>query len=507
MIDRMPDDTPEDAPEAIIAPQQPCGTTEAAPLSSPPTATSALAPRASLWAWIARGLRASLLLDPRTDARPAPWQLLLLVLLPQLVWTGLARLQVVGPALLQETVALNTLWVLGVLAWLGWFALSGQSGQSGQGRGDGLARWFALATWAMFPANLLLNALGLGYARGWLPTAMATSPGYWVVFGLGCAWMVLALVRLTAREAGARWRIAVFAPAFVALLALTFWQSLNMQERMWQPEASASSEPERPRMRLTQELFEAQQALWARTVEALPVGQPGQADVYGLVFAPYASEDVFLRESNMVTQLLEERFGAKGRVIHLMNHATTAEALPWATPLNLRRAIAALAARMDRDNDVLVVYLTSHGARDHQLAASHWPLTVPWLTPEALREALDEAGIRHRVVAVSACYSGGWIEPLANEDTLVMTAADATHTSYGCGRLSELTFFGRAMFNEELRNTRSFETAFAAAVPLIRQREIDAGKEDGFSNPQISMGARIRPLLDQLAQRLDAAGK
>jgi hypothetical protein len=350
--------------------------------------------------------------------------------------------------------------------------------------------------------------LALGYTRGWLPSAIATSPGYWVVFGLGCAWMVLALVRFTAREAGARWRLAIFAPAFVALLTLTFWQSLNTQDRMWQPDAtSASTEPERPRMQLTQELFEEQQALWERTAAALPAGKPGQTNVYGLVFAPYASEDVFLRESNMVTQLLEERFDAKGRVIHLMNHATTAETLPWATPLNLQRAIAALAARMDRENDVLIVYLTSHGARDHKLAAAHWPLAVPWLTPEELREALDEAGIRHRVVAVSACYSGGWIEPLANENTLVMTAADATHTSYGCGRLSELTFFGRAMFNEELRKTRSFETAFAAAVPLIKQREIEAGKEDGFSNPQIRVGEKIRPVLDQLAQRLDAASK
>jgi hypothetical protein len=84
-----------------------------------------------------------------------------------------------------------------------------------------------------------------------------------------------------------------------------------------------------------------------------------------------------------------------------------------------------------------------------------------------------------------------------------MTAADATHTSYGCGRLSELTFFGRAVFDEELRKTRSFEAAFAAAVPVIRQREIEAGKEDGFSNPQISVGEKIRPLLADLTRRLD----
>ncbi|MDN6884000.1 C13 family peptidase [Variovorax sp. CAN2819] len=487
-------------PEDIIAPQQPPENTEET--SASPLPTQDTPPRASLLQWLVGGLRASFLLEPRVDAQPTPWQLLLLALLPELVWTGLARLEIAGPAQLYETVGLNTLWVLGVLAWLGWFALSGRA------RGGGLARWFVLATWAMFPANLALGMLALGYTRGWLPSAIATSPGYWVVFGLGCAWMVLALVRLTAREAGARWRLAICAPAFVALLTLTFWQSLNTQDRMWQPDAtSASTEPERPRMQLTQELFEAQQALWEQTVEALPAGKPGQTNVFGLVFAPYAAEDVFLRESNMVTQVLEERFDAKGRVIHLLNNPATAETLPWATPLNLRRAIAALAARMDRENDVLVVYLTSHGARDHRLAAAHWPLTVPWLTPEELREELDGAGIRHRVVAVSACYSGGWIEPLASEDTLVMTAADATHTSYGCGRLSELTFFGRAMFDEALRKTRSFETAFAAAVPVIRQREIDGGKDDGFSNPQISMGEKIRPVLERLAQRLDAAGK
>ena len=84
-----------------------------------------------------------------------------------------------------------------------------------------------------------------------------------------------------------------------------------------------------------------------------------------------------------------------------------------------------------------------------------------------------------------------------------MTAADAEHTSYGCGHRSELTFFGRAMFDEALRKTRSFEAAFVEAVPVIKQREIDAGKEDGFSNPQIRVGEGIRPVLDRLSQRLE----
>jgi hypothetical protein len=186
-----------------------------------------------------------------------------------------------------------------------------------------------------------------------------------------------------------------------------------------------------------------------------------------------------------------------------VNHADTTERLPWATPLNLKRAIEAVAERMDREHDLLVIYMTSHGASDFQLAAAHPPLDVDTVSPGELRKALDEAGIRHRVIAISACFSGGWVGPLGSDTTLVMTAADADHTSYGCGRLSELTFFGRAVFDEQLRKTHSFEQAFAAAVPLIKQREIDAGKPDGFSNPQISVGEKIRPLLKALEERLD----
>jgi hypothetical protein len=86
-----------------------------------------------------------------------------------------------------------------------------------------------------------------------------------------------------------------------------------------------------------------------------------------------------------------------------------------------------------------------------------------------------------------------------------MTAADAEHTSYGCGHKSELTFFGRAMYGEQLRTTHSFEVAHAQARKVIEQREKEAGKTDGYSNPQIAVGEAIRPKLAALAARLDAA--
>ena len=316
-------------------------------------------------------------------------------------------------------------------------------------------------------------------------------------------WSFGVLAVLIRRFSGWTARTAVFLLVMLACSGFAIWQ---FDQRAWQEDYSTQSnaDADKPRLRLSQQTFEAQQALWASKVNALAPQRADVTDVYGLVFAPYASEDVFKRESTLVTDILNERFDAQGRVLHLLNHGATTQSHLWATPQNAERAIEALAERMDKDKDVLVVYLTSHGGSDFKLAASHWPLDVEPLTPQLLRAALDKAGIRNRVIAVSACYSGGWVAPLANDNTLVMTAADATHTSYGCGRLSELTYFGRALFDEQLRKTRSFEQAFTNAVPLIKQREIDAGKDDGFSNPQISVGSGIRPLLKSLEQRLEA---
>ena len=142
-----------------------------------------------------------------------------------------------------------------------------------------------------------------------------------------------------------------------------------------------------------------------------------------------------------------------------------------------------------------------------KLAVSAWPLSLEPVTPADLKQWLDEAGIKWRVISVSACYSGSWIDPLANDNTLVMTAADADHTSYGCGRRSTLTYFGRAMYEEGMRATWSFKDAHAEARKVIEVREQEAGKTDGYSNPQIQVGEGIRPKLAELAGRLDAAAQ
>ncbi|KQY90532.1 C13 family peptidase [Pelomonas sp. Root1444] len=269
----------------------------------------------------------------------------------------------------------------------------------------------------------------------------------------------------------------------------------------WWPEAPADVEAAHAGLALTDEVVAAQPQLLDDALAALQPPHPNRVNVYGLTYAPYAAEDVFMRESAVVARTMRERFGANGRMVELVVNPATTTTLPWATPLNLRKAIAHVATVMDRERDVLFVHLTSHGGADGKLASNTWPLKTEPMTPELLKRWLDEAGVRWRVISVSACYSGSWIAPLAGDGTLVMTAADADHTSYGCGRRSELTFFGRAMYEDALRETWSFTEAHAAARKLIEVREKEAGKSDGYSNPQISEGAGIRDVLQRLHEQ------
>lgn len=463
------------------------------------------APRLALHEWMREGRRAAFFMKPRIgDALPDAWQALLLFGIPQLAYVLVMRLQVRGDALLRYDAWLAALWALPVSLWVMWALLSLT------GRARRVTAWFVLGCWASFlPLLLVCAASTLSYrpdVLGALFGAQRVSLVLTVlayVFWALLVWSWAAGVGVARSFLSGRGSLASFAVAS----ALLFVGSLYLNNgEVWEADdrADVGSRVERPRLILSQELFESQQALWRAQVDALLPQRAGMADVYGLVFAPYGAEDVFMRESHMVRNVLEERFDARGRVLELLNNPSTSETRIWATPLNLRRAVAALAERMDREQDLLVVYLTSHGGQDHKLATSFWPLTmVEPVTAEMLRDALDEAGVRHRVIAVSACYSGGWIAPLENEGTLIMTAADALNTSYGCGSLSPLTYFGRAVFDEQLRATYSFEKAFRAAVPVIRSREQEVGKED-FSNPQISVGARIADVLAGLERRLDA---
>lgn len=496
--------------------------TASLPSAAPPPTPLPAPQRLPAYRWVLEGLRSAAFLAPRTGvAAPTPLQLLVLLaanwgLVLWGEWWASA-----GPVEFNARAWLGQQWLSLALMGAAWWAMAPAQDRGGvftnpqRAPGGGLPAWLLLSNWAMLPWLLPTFALPASVDAS-LAADPAGGAGDWawqdgVLDGLALLALLLSLavlLRLTARFIQSRWRTAVFALCLLGGMAAQFYLGV---EPSWRPVVTAPTAGADPGtgetpagVRLSQSVFEGQQLMLEAYTQDLTPERPGVVDVYGLVFAPYAGEEVFRRESTMVSDLLQDRFDAEGRVLHLLNHPDTADTHLWATPENLRSALDALAATMDREEDVVVLYMTSHGARDHQLAAAHPPLQVDPMTPELLRHMLDDAGIRHRVIAISACYSGGWLDALTTPSTLIMTAADATHTSYGCGTRSELTFFGRAVFHGQLRSTYSFTEAFTNAVPIIAQREIQAGKEDGFSNPQMRVGAEIDPVLNALARRLAA---
>ena len=169
---------------------------------------------------------------------------------------------------------------------------------------------------------------------------------------------------------------------------------------------------------------------------------------------------------------------------------------PAASPRALGQALLAASRKMNAERDLMVLILTSHGApRGIGVKMGKNTFLLP---PAVLKDALVKTGIRHKVIIVSACYSGLFADELADADTLVITAADAGHPSFGCTNTARWTWFGQAFFGEALMQTRSLPQAFGIASASIARREL-AEKFDP-SNPQLRGGEHVLPLLDALTR-------
>jgi hypothetical protein len=240
-------------------------------------------------------------------------------------------------------------------------------------------------------------------------------------------------------------------------------------------------------------LFHLQGELIERALAAIQPGRPGVAEQYFIGFAPDASQDVFVRELRFVRRLFDERFGTAGRSIALASSYDALEEVPIASVTNLSRALARVGQAMNADEDVLVLFVSAHGDREHRLSAWQPPLELAPLTPTALARMLQDSGIKWRVVVISACYSGGYIEPLRDENSIVITAAAPDRTSFGCEAGRDFTYFGQAFFRDALARTRSFTEAFEIAKQLVTQQE--TAEQLPPSLPQISVGRSIAEML------------
>ena len=259
------------------------------------------------------------------------------------------------------------------------------------------------------------------------------------------------------------------------------------------------------RLGVGDEFMSSQFMMVAQHLAALLSERPGITDLYFVGFGGDAQQSVFMNEVRYAKTLFERRFDTQGRSIALINNRQTAADVPLASFTNLRATLNHLGHVLNPEEDILFLLLTSHGLPNRTLAVHYEPLALRQISSTDVSRILDESGIKWRVVVVSACFSGAFIDALKNDHTLVITASAADRPSFGCEDGADLTYFGEAFFQDQLNQETDFLTAFEGTEVLIRMREEAEHLE--ASQPQIASSPAIIEKLRQFAARLPAHRK
>lgn len=401
---------------------------------------------------------------------------------------------------------LAALLLLNLIVWAGLDTLHAETGS--ELRLDGLYGWSFYLLMALFGCGLVARAYSRqADTRSLLIPTLAVSPyvliAFWLLSDLpqvesrpalelaaAVVYLILLGVRvMQAAYTAARAKAVLVAVVFIIAAAMML-RTLDLDTRLWltddvdEVQADDDSGAE--------SVLYDQPARIVAAVEHLAPRQPGASNIFYLGFAGDGEQGIFKREALRAEAVFAEHFSSDDRAVELINDNDDRDTYPIASLSGLQQSLKLIASRMDPEQDVLVLMLTSHGSREG-LEVTNGTLPLLQLSPVEVRRALDESGIKWRVVIVSACYSGVFLDALKGDSTLVITAADADHSSFGCDDDRELTYFGEAFLKDSIPTTRTVEEAFRKAATLISQRE--ASEHKTRSNPQMAVGAQMRAKL------------
>ncbi|WP_180055588.1 MULTISPECIES: C13 family peptidase [unclassified Acinetobacter] len=303
-------------------------------------------------------------------------------------------------------------------------------------------------------------------------------------------WQSLAVVWVFSRELKwPWWERALIMGA--TLFTLVVWQVSVKDQPIWKVEEVPPS--------FAEDAFYAQSRLLNKSLDAVEYGEFAQSHWYFLGVAGASYQDVFKLEIERIKEQFDTRFGTYGRSVELINNPATRTEIPLASKTSMELALRRIGQQMNRESDVLFLYMTSHGL-PNVFEMENAPLDLAQVDPKWLKEALDASGIRWRVIVISSCYSGSFIPALQNDNTLIITASAADRQSFGCSNEAEYTYFGRAFFDQAMREQTSIQAAFNETKATVAKWEAAQGFEP--SEPQWSMGKNMALMLPQLEQRL-----
>jgi hypothetical protein len=249
----------------------------------------------------------------------------------------------------------------------------------------------------------------------------------------------------------------------------------------------------------TGDAAQIQRALIDAQVARFPSEPAPHGRVYFLGFAGYGEERVFAEEIKLAAQRVSERYGPPTGAVLLLNDRRDLTTWPLASQSSLRYALGEIARVMNRDEDILFLALSSHGSRNATIDVSNTGMTEQALSARTVAKMLEESGIQWRVVVVSACFSGTFVKPLANNHTIVITAAAKNRTSFGCSDQRDMTYFGEAFYRDAMPHSTYLRAAFEAARKEIREREL--AEDFTPSQPQGYFG----PMMEEKLRDIESA--
>lgn len=310
------------------------------------------------------------------------------------------------------------------------------------------------------------------------------------IFMVLFVWQSLAVVWVFARELKWPWweRALIM---LATLFTLVVWQMSVKSQPIWKVEDVPPT--------FAEDAFYAQSRLLNKNLQAIEYGEFAQSHWYFLGVAGASYQDVFMSEVKRIREQFDTRFGTFGRSMILVNNPATRTEIPIASRTSMELSLKRIGQQMNRESDVLFLYMTSHGLQN-EFEMENAPLDLAQVDPKWLRDALDRSGIRWRVIVISACYSGSFVSALQNDNTLIITASAADRASFGCSNEADYTYFGRAFFDQAMREQHSMKDAFAQAKDTVAQWETAQGFDP--SEPQWSIGKNMELMLPQLEQRL-----
>jgi hypothetical protein len=198
------------------------------------------------------------------------------------------------------------------------------------------------------------------------------------------------------------------------------------------------------------------------------------------------AEPVFDRDVQLVKRAISDRYDS------LTDSVTLSMTKGSAKRSSADAEIARLAQDARDGDDLVVVFFSSHGIEGSLAVQPPGAAeSYDWSAAE-IRDFLAPLEADRQVVILQACHSGSLIPAMKHPNRIIIAAARADRSSFGCDATGDSTWFAKAL-TEELSAGGSWKQIFERTNARVLRYETDQGiPQSERSYPQFSVGAAMQ---------------